>query len=247
MKPILLLSFSGILLFSCKKDKVPPVIDGNFLCEVVQEYNYTNDNSDTFFDYVYALEVENDSIYFYNYAFPLASYDINEGSGTHTIDLGPNRYVRLTMADHFDKIDFYGNFPSQLAGPSTSISIIGDRTEFTPTTDFSTPLNVQSGTYQLYQQVFENYNGIDHDTTANAIVHYDSQTHKIVVEGVSRPFPLCHSHYSKISSYTGNFIDKLNTQVYFANDSLYYHYHHTTGPTWPASDTAHYHFQGSKL
>lgn len=253
MKQLLLTSLLAAFLLGCKKDKTPlpepePVdYSGNFFCEVSYDYSYPNQNSDKQYDFVFPLTMDADSIYFAGYSFSTSSFNMVTGTGSDTLHPSGSATVILTAFNEFNSIQFYALYPSQLAGPTTTTFIQGNRTELEPTSAATTPLEMISGDYLLFQQVFENYNGIDTETTAPSYVSYDANLEKIYVDGVGRPFPLCHSHYTASYNYSQGWVEEFNTELYWTHDSLYYHYHLTQGQQWPPDDTTHYHLQGHRL
>ena len=252
MKQLLLTTLLAIILLGCKKDKTPvpqPEMSdysGNFLCEINYQYSYPNLSNNKQYDLVLPFTIDADSIHFGGYSFDKSSFNIATG-GSDTLHPYGYATVILTISNQFNTIQLYSHYPSQLAGPSTTVIMQGNRTEFEPTSATTTPLETHSGDYLLYQQVFENYNGIDTDTTMPSYISYDANLEKIYVDGVGRPFPLCHSHYSATHNYNQGWVEGFTTELYWTHDSLYYHYHLTQGQQWPADDTTHYHLQGHRL
>lgn len=251
MKQLALTTLLAVILLACKKDTTSTSetnqleLTENYLCEVIEEYDYANDFSDKQYDWVYQLVIENDSVYFLEKAFPLSSYDIPSGVGTHTLVMGTGYTITLTVSDHFNHIEYYTDFQSQLSGPSFSTSIIGNRTSIAPSSS-SISYAGFGGNYLLYQQVYENYNAIDVDTTAVAAISYTVGNPYISVDGVQRYLPNFYSHYSGQSQYAQVF-ERTNMEFFWSSDSLYYHYHKASGQTIQYEDTTHYHLQGHRL
>lgn len=246
MKQFLFLISVSLVVLACKKDQLKQ-IPGNFLCEVSESTSYTVSSSSSNYDKVLSLVENNDSIEFDGYKFPTSSFDPLIGSGSHQITLSNSSTVTLTLKDDFKTIEYDKNINSGLAGPSFGKTLTGTRTTIPLTTATTNNFADNSGTYELYIQEFENYNGLDESFFATTTVGYDPTTTSLIVNGTSRPLPLFHTHYDKSYSYGGGPFDQLLQEIYWDSDSLYFHYHHTSGQSYPPSDTTHYHYQGSRL
>lgn len=246
MRLLLTISFL-FLLTACKKDKVHS-IEGNFLVENTTSSSYSSSNSSASFDIVLPLTIENDSLVFDGYKFPLSSFDPLTGEGNYSISLPNSGFATLTLSNGFNEIVYHTILQSSPSGPIWEKYITGERTEYAVTSQTENTFGEKAGNYNLYIQAFENYNALDTSYFSNASVSYNPATSTLVVNGTERALPLFHTHYNKTYNYgnTGP-NERILQDIYWDNDSLYFHFHHTSGISYPPQDTTHYHYQGSKM